>query len=132
KKAIDKGMETKDIQVLAPIYRSDVGITKINEALQALINPTTPHKTEVKIQDVVFRIGDKVIQLVNQPEDGIYNGDIEEIVSIFRANENVDKVEQCVVLFDDKEVVYERKQYGNLMHAYCISIHKSQGSEFPN
>ena len=132
KKAIDKGMDTKDIQVLAPIYRSDVGITKINEALQALINPKTPHKREVKFQDVVFRIGDKVIQLVNQPEDGIYNGDIGEIVSIFRANENVDKVEQCVVLFDDKEVVYERKQYGNLMHAYCISIHKSQGSEFPN
>lgn len=61
----------------------------------------------------------------------MYNGDIGEVVAIFRENENTENVEQLVVSFDEREVVYERKDYDNLMLAYCISIHKSQGSEFP-
>ncbi|WP_042146099.1 ATP-dependent RecD-like DNA helicase [Paucisalibacillus sp. EB02] len=130
-KAMKKGMDTRDIQVLAPMYKSQAGITLINKSLQELINPKTKGKREVKANDVVFRIGDKVIQLVNQPEDQVFNGDIGEVVAIFRENENTENVEQLVVLFDDREVVYERKDYINLMHAYCISIHKSQGSEFP-
>ncbi|WLV23651.1 ATP-dependent RecD-like DNA helicase [Aciduricibacillus chroicocephali] len=131
-RAVAKGMDTRDLQVLAPIYRSQAGINIINKTLQELINPPAEKKREVKFMEVIFRIGDKVLQLVNQPEDGVYNGDIGEIVAIFRANENTEKKEQIVVAFDDKEVVYERPDYGNLMHAYCISIHKSQGSEFPN
>jgi len=130
-KAMKKGLDIKDIQVLAPMYKSQAGITLINKALQELINPRTKGKREVTANDVVFRIGDKVIQLVNQPEDQVFNGDIGEVVAIFRENENTENVEQLVVLFDDREVVYERKDYINLMHAYCISIHKSQGSEFP-
>lgn len=130
-KAIDKGLDVRDIQVLAPMYKSQAGITLINKALQELINPREKGKREVKSNDIVFRIGDKVIQLVNQPEDQVFNGDIGEVVAIFRENENTEEVEQLVVSFDDREVVYERKDYVNLMHAYCISIHKSQGSEFP-
>ncbi|WP_010098962.1 ATP-dependent RecD-like DNA helicase [Ornithinibacillus scapharcae] len=130
-KAIQKGLDVRDIQVLAPMYKSQAGITMINKALQDLINPRSKGKREVKINDIVFRIGDKVIQLVNQPEDNVFNGDIGEVVAIFKENENTDHVEQLVVTFDDREVVYERKDYINLMHAYCISIHKSQGSEFP-
>ncbi|WP_026906298.1 SF1B family DNA helicase RecD2 [Paucisalibacillus globulus] len=130
-KAIKKGLDVRDIQVLAPMYRSQAGITMINKALQELINPKVKGKREVKANDVVFRIGDKVIQLVNQPEDHVFNGDIGEVVAIFRENENTENVEQLVVSFDDREVVYERKDYINLMHAYCVSIHKSQGSEFP-
>lgn len=72
-----------------------------------------------------------MIQLINQPEDGIYNGDIGEIVAIFKAEENVDNEEQIVIAFEDKEVVFIRKDYHNFTHAFCISIHKSQGSEFP-
>ncbi|MBR3118368.1 SF1B family DNA helicase RecD2 [Oceanobacillus profundus] len=130
-KAKEKGLDVKEIQVLAPMYRSQAGITMINQQLQQLINPKTKTKREVKYHDVVYRVGDKVIQLVNQPEDGVYNGDIGEVVAIFREEENVDNVEQVVIAFDDKEVVYERNNYINFTHAYCISIHKSQGSEFP-
>ncbi|WP_174613898.1 SF1B family DNA helicase RecD2 [Virgibacillus ihumii] len=126
-----KGIDPKTIQVLAPMYRSQAGINVINRHLQALINPKTAAKREVKANDVLFRIGDKVIQLVNQPEDGVFNGDIGEVAAIFEEDENKDHVEQLVITFDGKEVVYERKDYINLMHAYCISIHKSQGSEFP-
>ncbi|MUK87015.1 ATP-dependent RecD-like DNA helicase [Ornithinibacillus sp. L9] len=131
KRAVDKGIDVRDIQVLAPMYRNQAGITMINKALQQLVNPKTSKKREVKVNDSIFRIGDKVIQLVNQPEDGVFNGDIGEVVAIFEEDENVDHVEQMVVLFDEKEVVYVRKDYTNLMHAYCVSIHKSQGSEFP-
>ncbi len=130
-KAMDKGFDVRDVQVLAPMYRSEAGITKINQALQQIINPKTEQKREVKTQDAVYRKGDKVIQLVNQPEDGVYNGDIGEVVAIFREEENTENVEQLVIAYDDKEVVYEPKDYRNIMHAYCISIHKSQGSEFP-
>ena len=130
-KAIKKDIDVKDIQVLAPIYRSQAGITEINQRLQSIINPKTKTKRERKVNDVIFRTGDKVIQLVNQPDDGVYNGDIGEIVAIFNEDENVDRVEQIVISFDGKEVVYERSEYSHFMHAYCISIHKSQGSEFP-
>ncbi|MEC5422161.1 ATP-dependent RecD-like DNA helicase [Virgibacillus sp. C22-A2] len=130
-KAIAKGIDIKDIQVLAPMYRSQAGITLINKQLQQLVNPKTPQKREVKANDITYRVGDKVIQLVNQPEDGVYNGDIGEVVAIFKEDENTDNVEQLVLLFEEKEIVYERKDYMNIMHAYCVSIHKSQGSEFP-
>lgn len=131
KRAKEKGMDLKNIQVLAPMYRSQAGITAINMELQQLVNPKSKQKREVKINDVTFRVGDKVIQLVNQPEDGVYNGDIGEIVAIFHEDENIENEEQVVIAFDEKEVVYVRKNYSNFMHAYCISIHKSQGSEFP-
>lgn len=130
-RAAKKGIDPKTIQVLAPMYRSQAGINVINRHLQALVNPKTATKREVAANDIVFRIGDKVIQLVNQPEDGVFNGDIGEVAAIFEEDENKDHVEQLVITFDGKEVVYERKDYINLMHAYCISIHKSQGSEFP-
>lgn len=129
--AIDKGIDPSDVQVLAPIYKSDVGIHRMNEELQQLINPKTNKKKEIKVNDVSYRVGDRVIQLVNQPEDGVFNGDIGEIAAIFYAEENKEKKEQVVIAFEEKEIVYERADYSNFMHAYCISIHKSQGSEFP-
>lgn len=130
KKAVDKGIELRELQVLAPMYRTDVGIHKLNEEIQRIVNPKSNQKRDIKFKDLTFRKGDKVIQLVNQAEDGVYNGDIGEIVAIFREEENVDGVEQVVVDYDGKEVVYPRKDLSNIMHAYCTSIHKSQGSEF--
>lgn len=130
-KAESKGIDLRDIQVLAPMYRTQAGINEINKQLQEIVNPKKRGKRERKTKDAIFRVGDKVIQLVNQPEDGISNGDIGEIVAIFKEDENIDGVEQIVLVFDDREVVYEPKDYTNFMHAYCISIHKSQGSEFP-
>src|SRR5690625_672139 len=131
RKADKKGIDLHDIQVLAPMYRSQVGITEINKHLQEIVNPKTKGKREKRFKNVLFRVGDKVIQLVNQPEDGVSNGDIGEIVAIFEQDENIEHEEQVVILFDEKEVVYTQKDYINFMHAYCISIHKSQGSEFP-
>ncbi|RWZ60877.1 ATP-dependent RecD-like DNA helicase [Halobacillus fulvus] len=130
KKAVDKGIDMRDLQVLAPMYRTDVGIHKLNAEIQRMVNPKSKQKRDLVYKDLVYRKGDKVIQLVNQPEDGVYNGDIGEIVAIFREEENVDGVEQVVVDFDGKEVVYPKKELSNIMHAYCTSIHKSQGSEF--
>ena len=130
-RAKDKGISASDIQILAPMYKTEAGIHALNKRMQQLLNPPAKSKRERTFNDVVYRVGDRVIQLVNQPEDGVYNGDIGEIVQIFSARETADKQEQIVVSFDDNEVVYTRNDYINFMHAYCISIHKSQGSEFP-
>ncbi|MFC7060729.1 ATP-dependent RecD-like DNA helicase [Halobacillus seohaensis] len=130
KKALDKGIDLREIQVLAPMYRTDVGIHQLNLEIQKIVNPKNKQKRDLNFKEVTFRKGDKVIQLVNQPEDGVYNGDIGEIVAIFQADENVDQVEQVVVEYDGKEVIYPKKDLNNIMHAYCTSIHKSQGSEF--
>ncbi|MDL4841449.1 SF1B family DNA helicase RecD2 [Aquibacillus rhizosphaerae] len=130
-KAHEKGVDLKDLQVLAPMYRSHAGIHRINEEIQKVVNPNSKQKREIRTKDMIFRTGDKVIQLVNQPEDGVFNGDIGEITAIFQEDESSEQVEQVIVLFDEKEVAYERKDLNNLMHAYCTSIHKSQGSEFP-
>src|SRR5690625_1070965 len=130
-KAEKKGIDLRDIQVLAPMYRSNTGINEINRHLQAIVNPKKHGKREKRTKDAVFRVGDRVIQLVNQYEDGVSNGDIGEIVAIFKANENVDKKEEIVIAYDDLEVTYRRNEFQNITLAYCISIHKSQGSEFP-
>ncbi|WP_407269543.1 ATP-dependent RecD-like DNA helicase [Radiobacillus sp. PE A8.2] len=131
KHAHQKGVDIRDFQVLAPMYRTHAGIHRLNEEIQKLINPKSSQRREIRTRDAVFRKGDKVIQLVNQPEDGVFNGDIGEIAAIMEEDENEDKTEQVIVQFDEKEVAYERKDLNNLMHAYCTSIHKSQGSEFP-
>ncbi|OZM57811.1 ATP-dependent RecD-like DNA helicase [Lottiidibacillus patelloidae] len=129
--AINKGYSARDIQILAPIYRGDAGIDYLNERLQALFNPPAEKRRELKAGTRVFRTGDKVLQLVNNPEQQVFNGDIGEITSIFFAKENTEKEDQVVVDYDGKEVVYPRKELQQIMLAYCCSIHKSQGSEFP-
>lgn len=130
-RALEKGISPHHIQVLAPLYKTDVGINKINQELQQLINPKASQKRERRINEVIYRVGDRVLQLVNQPEDGVYNGDIGVIIDIVSAREADDNEEKIVVQFDEKEVSYARADYHHFMHAYCISIHKAQGSEFP-
>ncbi|HLR64548.1 MAG TPA: ATP-dependent RecD-like DNA helicase [Pseudogracilibacillus sp.] len=130
-RAVKKGYNPYDIQILAPMYRTEAGIHAINVSVQQFINPQSDHKREVHFNDLTYRVGDRVIQLVNQPEDKVFNGDIGKIVQIFRKNETEDKEEQIVVQYDETDVLYKRSDYINMMHAYCISIHKSQGSEFP-
>src|SRR5699024_11467332 len=130
-KATAKGIDMNDVQILAPMYKTAAGINAINQQIQEIVNPKSKTKRERQIKDTTYRVGDRVIQLVNQPDDGGYNGDIGESVQIFTARETEEKQEQLVAAFDDVEVVYTRKQYLNIMHAYCISIHKAQGSEFP-
>lgn len=73
-----------DIQVLAPMYRGPAGIDRLNAILQEILNPNPDGtRKELKFGEVTYRIGDKVLQLVNQPESNVFNGDMGEIVSIF-------------------------------------------------
>ncbi|WP_017728603.1 SF1B family DNA helicase RecD2 [Halalkalibacterium ligniniphilum] len=126
-----KGYTAKEIQVLAPMYKGVAGITELNRMLQQLFNPKTEQKREISFGDVVYRTGDVVLQLVNNPDEQVYNGDRGEIVTIFYAKETVEKQDQIVISFDGTEVVYLKKDLNQITHAYCSSIHKSQGSEFP-
>jgi exodeoxyribonuclease V alpha subunit len=76
-------------------------------------------------------VHDKVLQLVNNPDEQVFNGDIGEITAIFRAKETTDKEETVIVSFDNIEVKYLKHDLNQLTLAYCCSIHKAQGSEFP-
>jgi exodeoxyribonuclease V alpha subunit len=131
KSAINKGYTSRDIQILAPMYRGPAGIDQLNKLLQELFNPKTPGKREMKFGEVIYRNGDKILQLVNQPDSNVFNGDIGEIVSIFYAKENTEKEDMIVVSFDGNEVTYTKQDFNQFTHAFCCSIHKSQGSEFP-
>ncbi|GEM00546.1 exodeoxyribonuclease V alpha subunit [Halolactibacillus halophilus] len=130
-RAIARGFDIQDIQILAPMYKTDVGINEINTRIQSVVNPKRKGARELHTKDTVFRTGDKVIQLVNQPEDNVFNGDIGKITAIFWEKENVEGEDQVIVTFEDDDVTYTRQDLLNITHAYCISIHKSQGSEFP-
>lgn len=129
--ALSKGHSIRDIQVLAPMYKGPAGIDGLNKMIQQMVNPPSPQRKEVQFGDVVYRIGDKVLQLVNQPESNVFNGDMGEVISIIKANETVDKKELLIISYDGIEVEYERKDLNQITLAYCCSIHKSQGSEFP-
>lgn len=129
--AFEKGYEEKDIQVLAPMYGGVAGIDALNNALQKMINPPRMHVQEIKIGYRTFREHDKVLQLKNQPEDGVFNGDIGVIIEIIPSLQDINHRNRVVVDFDGIHVEYAGEQIYNITHAYCISIHKSQGSEYP-
>ncbi|WP_160721881.1 SF1B family DNA helicase RecD2 [Bacillus sp. USDA818B3_A] len=130
--AKNKGYTSKDIQVLAPMYRGPAGIDRLNVLLQEIFNPNPDGKRkEIAFGDVKYRIGDKVLQLVNQPDSNVFNGDIGEIISIIYARENTEKQDMIYISFEGNEVEYTRQDLNQITHAYCCSVHKSQGSEFP-
>ncbi|GEP78575.1 SF1B family DNA helicase RecD2 [Staphylococcus carnosus] len=129
--AVKKGYDMSDIQVLAPMYRGSAGIKRLNKVLQDILNPKQEDTREIEFGDVVFRKGDKVLQLVNRPSDNIFNGDIGVIQGIFWARENELNKDVLVVDFDGNEITFTKQDMMELTHAYCTSIHKAQGSEFP-
>ena len=127
-----KGYSPHDIQVLAPMYKGPAGIDRLNEVLQEILNGNPDgSRKELIFGDKKYRVGDKVLQLVNQPENHVYNGDMGEVVAVFYAKENTEKQDMVVVSFDGIEVTYTRQDLNQITLAYCCSIHKSQGSEFP-
>jgi exodeoxyribonuclease V alpha subunit len=115
----------RDIQVLCPMNRGSLGIREINVRLQNELNPVTPEDAVVEKFGWQFRVRDKVIQTENNYDKKVFNGDIGQIIKI-------DPVEREVtVLFDSREVVYDYGELDEVALAYAITIHKSQGSEFP-
>lgn len=131
KKAVERGYQKKDIQILAPMYKTNVGIHQLNNTLQNIFNPDDENMRSIQHFDQILKTGDKVIQLVNQPEKQVFNGDIGEIVAIKKATETESKKEEVVVDYDGLLVSYTKQELNQIMLAYAISIHKSQGSEFP-
>jgi len=131
----------RDVQVLAPMKKGSLGVFNLNTRLQAALNPPERHKKERQYGDITFREGDKVMQIKNdyklewvrqipgratETGLGVYNGDLGTIMRIDLADQAME------VLFDDERaVVYDFTQLEELSLAYCLSVHKSQGSEFP-
>ncbi len=115
----------KDFQILVPMYKGINGIDNINEKIKDIYNPKSNDKKEIVIGDTNFRENDKVIQLTNQPEDNIYNGDIGIIDKIVTGSKK-----EIYIDYDGNIVKYVPSSFNNFRLAYAISIHKSQGSEF--
>ena len=121
----EKGYDYKRVQIMAPMYAGINGIDNLNKELQSIFNPRTT-QNEIKYGDIIYRENDKILQLVNLPEENVYNGDIGII-------KNILKIENKIFIyidFDGNLVKYETKDLNKITHGFVISIHKSQGSEF--
>lgn len=129
--ALQKGYSIDDVQVLACKYDGSDGIDQMNLILQRQFNPKDEFKRELQFGYMTFREGDKLLQLKNQPDDFVFNGDIGTLVEIIHKHESEENKEQIVVDFEGTIVFYDRESMINLKHAYCTSVHKAQGSEYP-
>ena len=120
-----KDISYKKFQILAPMYKTIAGIDEINNKLQNIFNKKSPTKKELKIGEVTFREGDKVIQLTNMPDENVYNGDIGIIDEILTSPKK-----EIYIDYDGNVVKYTPSNFQSFRLAYAISIHKAQGSEF--
>ena len=111
-----------DVQVLAPMHKGVAGVANLNASLQAALNP---HHKGIKSVSGEYRPGDKLIQLRNNYDKNLFNGDIGTVVSVDLAKGTL------VAEFDGEKHTFERGEFGDTALAYAISIHKSQGSEYP-
>lgn len=125
--ALKRGFEKDDVQVLGAMYHGDSGINNLNNIIQEIMNPASLHRKKIEAHGEVFRIGDRILQLQNNPEKDIYNGQIGKVISI----DEKKKTDCLVADFDGREVKFDLRDLSDLTRAYAITIHKSQGSEFP-
>ena len=115
----------RDIQVLCPMHRGSLGAREVNRRLQDLLNPARPGREEVEKFGWKFRVGDKVIQMENNYDKNVFNGDMGRI-------EMVDPLDKGVAIrFESQKVIYDFNELDQLAPGFAISVHKSQGSEFP-
>lgn len=115
----------RDVQVIAPMYRGPAGVDSLNNALQHALNPAAYGAPEHKMGNRLLRVGDKVMQTKNNYDLDVFNGDIGYMQDIDR------EASLIGVEFDDGLVGYDYQQAEQLILAYCISTHRSQGSEYP-
>jgi exodeoxyribonuclease V alpha subunit len=114
-----------DIQVLAPMYRGAAGVDALNQRLQARLNPPGVTKPEKKLFGQVFRVGDKLMQTQNNYDKEVYNGDLGHLFAIHPTDQSL------TMEFEGRAVNYDWSEADQLRLAYAVSVHKSQGSEFP-
>ncbi len=119
------GLRHRDIQVLCPMHRGPLGTRELNAALQRELNPPSPERPGVQRFGWEFRTGDRVLQTENNYDKDVFNGDIGEITRVLHEDREIR------VRFDEREVAYDFDELDELQPAFAISVHKSQGSEFP-
>ncbi|MBS5318127.1 MAG: ATP-dependent RecD-like DNA helicase [Gemella haemolysans] len=120
-----KGSAKENIQILAPIYKGTSGINEINMAIQSRFNN---NEEQIEYGELIYKVNDRVMQLVNRPEDNIFNGDIGYIEEIYKEGNKV----KIVIDYDGNYVTYEKTELNQITLSYACSIHKAQGSEFEN
>ena len=119
------GFRPEEIQVLSPMHRGEVGVAALNQRLQAALCPPRPGVVERQIGGRTFRKGDRVMQIRNNYDKDVFNGDLGQIAEIDLEDQTV------AVRMDNRLISYDLLEMDELVHAYAISIHKAQGSEFP-
>ena len=129
--ALRSGIPARDIQVLAPMYRGTAGIDAINQLMQDLLNPHQKDQISFEAPQCHYRKGDKIIHLVNDAEINVFNGDLGYITDLIPGKYTESKQDEIILDFDGNEVNYPRNEWYKIRLAYAMSIHKSQGSEFP-
>jgi exodeoxyribonuclease V alpha subunit len=115
----------RDVQILSPMNPSELGVRNLNVQMQVIFNPPSPDKPQIDRYGWTFRAGDKVLQLRNNYQKEVYNGDIGRIAEIYPNDQ------ELVVDFDGKRILYDFAELDELTLAFAITIHKSQGTEYP-
>jgi exodeoxyribonuclease V alpha subunit len=114
-----------DIQVLSPMHRGVVGVGLLNETLQNALNPPTANAAQRQLGNRMYRAGDRVMQIRNNYDKEVYNGDMGVITAVDL------EMQKLTVMMDGRAEPYDFLELDELVHAFAISVHKSQGSEFP-
>jgi exodeoxyribonuclease V alpha subunit len=123
------GLDPRDVQVLCPMHRGPAGAGVLNERLQAALTPAREGLAERRFGGRVYRVGDKVMQIRNNYDKGtagVFNGSVGVVTAL-----SLEDQELRVLLDEDEEVAYGFDELDELTHAYAVSIHRSQGSEYP-